>query len=105
MDNEGDNRNLTNHEAREVAVQAAQFGMQALAWFELCEIQERMDVMDRVSGVSGMYELCADQALAFCRYHWDAMIGSEHYWDSNDWYGASDDWFEERIATVLHGEE
>lgn len=74
-----------------VAEQAALFG--TLVDFDLVN-------MDAVGGTSGIYMVCADEAITFCQHHDEDTI--EDYWDGKDWYIESDNWFHSQVAPRLY---
>jgi hypothetical protein len=62
------------------------------------------------SKIESQIDVCimiAEEAIKFCQHHDDAREklcerARENYWDSNDWYVTSDEYFEEHIAEKLY---
>lgn len=94
----GDGLPWTHREAREWAVQAAHFAA--------CVRHDRLDT-DATEGIAGLCELLAEEAMKFQEYHIGAQLAlrvdeAMDYWESVDWYTATDEWFAEKIAPRIY---
>jgi hypothetical protein len=80
---------------KECAIQAALFA-------DICSRDSIVIDMDYVNGSSGLYEICADQAFIFCEHYKRSEIDDPDFWDSNDWYTLSDEWFSDQVYPLLN---
>jgi hypothetical protein len=84
----------SENDVKEIAIQAA--------YFSNCCSHVMSDIdMDDVNGISGIFEICAEQAIIFCDHYRLAEKNDEYFWDSNDWYILSDQWFSDQIQQLI----
>lgn len=82
--------------------------MEQAALFALNIDRERISerAMDKVGGMSGIYSMLAEQSVCFVSHHIDLARDNYDdlslYWDAEDWYVLSDEWFGEHIAPALY---
>jgi hypothetical protein len=81
-------------DVKECAIQSAYFA-------DACSGVDGKIDMDHVNGLSGLFEICADQAFIFCEHYKQSEIDNPDFWDCNDWYTLSDNWFTDQVCPLL----